>query len=331
MNQRDLIPDLHTVANGDVPRDHPRLILPRLLERAAREHRLPEKEEAAAHAIVLKWADMESRGRLAKRSETELQGEFLTEIFGQVLGYTLFSQDRDYWELRPQFPVPGGTADAAIGKFRDQGEEQLRAVVELKGPTVNVDRQRFNGRTPVQQCWDYLNVRPDCPWGIVCNYVGFRLYHRNKTPRKYEHYTLQDLREIPRFREFRLLFGRDGMLPLTRTQRPLLDRLLEETGDEQRKVGEKLYEYYHEQRVDLIAHLREPPHGNWIRPFASRRNSWTGSSSWPSVKTGACSRRSPWSGPTRKSLPLPRSPTRDGKTTWTCSAASTRGTPFREG
>jgi len=35
MNQRDLIPDLHGVANGDVPRDHPRLILPRLRERAA--------------------------------------------------------------------------------------------------------------------------------------------------------------------------------------------------------------------------------------------------------------------------------------------------------
>ena len=57
------------------------------------------------------------------------------------------------------------------------------------------------------------------------------------------------------------MFGRDGLLPLTRRQRPLLDRLLEETGEKQRDVGEELYRHYHEQRVALIAHLREPPHG----------------------------------------------------------------------
>ena len=171
VNQPDLIPDLHAVANGDVRRDHPRLILPRLLDKAAIDFRLPEKEEAAVHAIILKWAEMESRGRLSARTETEIEGEFLTEVFGQVLGYTLFSEDRDYWELRPQFPVPGGIADAAIGRFREKGEQGLHALVELKGPTVNVDRDRTGGRTPVQQCWDYLNARPDCPLGIVCNYV----------------------------------------------------------------------------------------------------------------------------------------------------------------
>ena len=259
MNQKDLIPDLHTVANGDVPRDHPRLILPRLLEKATIEHRLPEKGEASAHAIVLKWADMESRGRLAGRSETELEGEFLNEIFGQVLGYTLFSEDRDYWELTPKFAVPRGEADAAIGRFREQGVEQLRALIELKGPTANIDRDRFGGRTPVQQCWYYLNARPDCPWGIVCNYVGFRLYHRSGGTRKYEHYTLQQLRGLKAFRKFRLLFGRDGMLPITSSQKPLLDRLLKETGEKQREVGEDLYKDYHQWRVDLIGHLREPP------------------------------------------------------------------------
>ena len=260
MNQPDLIPDLHALANGDVRRDHPRLILPRLLDKAAIDFRLPEKDEAAVHAIILKWADMESRGRLTNRSESELEPEFLTEIFGQVLGYTLWAEGRDYWELRPKFSVNGGIADAAIGTFRDQGEQHLRALVELKGPNVNVDRDRFNGRTPVQQCWDYLNARPDCPWGILCNYGGFRLYHRSKGWRTYEHVTLQKLRDIREFRKFRLLFGHAGLLPVTSAQRPLLLRLLEETGEQQRKVGETLYRYYHEQRVDLIDHLCKPPH-----------------------------------------------------------------------
>jgi hypothetical protein len=260
VNQPDLIPDLRTVADGDVRRDHPRLILPKLLDKATIDFRLSQKEEAAVHAIILKWADMESRGRLSARTETESEGEFLAEVFGQVLGYTLFSEDRDDWELRPRFPVPGGTADAAIGKFREKGEQALHALVELKGPTVNVDRDRTGGRTPVQQCWDYLNARPDCPWGIVCNYVSFRLYHRDKGSRAYEHFTLQDVRRVDDFRRFRLLFGRDGLLPRTTAQRPLLVRLLQETGEQQREIGEKLYEKYHKQRVDLIAHLRQPPH-----------------------------------------------------------------------
>ncbi|KPK45371.1 MAG: hypothetical protein AMK72_11145 [Planctomycetes bacterium SM23_25] len=260
MNQPDLIPDLRTVANGDMRQDHPRLILPKLLNHAIIEFRLPKEHEPTVHAVIIKWADMESRGRLSARTETEIEGEFLTEVFGQVLGYTLFSEDRDYWELRPKFTVPGGTADAAIGRFREQGEEQLHALVELKGPMVNVDRDRFNGRTPVQQCWEYLNARPDCPWGIVCNYVGFRLYHRDKGSRAYEHLTLQELRDIDNFRKFRLLFGRQGLLPLTSAQRPLLVRLLQETGEQQREVGETLYRYYHEQRVDLIDHLCKPPH-----------------------------------------------------------------------
>ena len=54
------------------------------------------------------------------------------------------------------------------------------AVVELKGATTDLDRDRSNGRTAVQQCWDYLNALPGCPWGIVSNFRTIRLYHREK-------------------------------------------------------------------------------------------------------------------------------------------------------
>ena len=51
---------------------------------------------------------------------------------------------------------------------------------------------KFAGRTPVQQCWDYLNALPKCPWGIVSNFVTFRLYHRDKTPQVYEEFSLKE-------------------------------------------------------------------------------------------------------------------------------------------
>jgi hypothetical protein len=260
LNQFDLIPDLHTVANGDALKDHPHLILPALLQKAAIDHSPSEKELAAVHDIIKKWADLESSRKLQGMNETQLEGEFCTEVFGQVLGYALFSENADQWEFQPKYPVNGGTADAAIGVFRPGGAEPPRALIELKGPLVNVDRDRSQGRTAVQQCWDYLNAVPDCPWGIVCNYVSFRLYHRNKRPREFELFTLQELRRINVFRRFYVLFGRDGLLPVTRAQKALADRLLDETGAKQREVGDELYNHYAEQREELIGLLMRPPH-----------------------------------------------------------------------
>jgi hypothetical protein len=260
VNQFDLIPDLHTVANGDASKDHPHLILPAILQKAAIDHSPSGKELAAAHEIIKKWADLESSRKLQRMNETQLEGEFCTEVFGQALGYALFSKNADRWEFQPKYPVNGGTADAAIGVFRADGADPPRALIELKGPLVNVDRDRSQGRTAVQQCWDYLNAVPDCPWGIVCNYVGFRLYHRNKRPREFEHFTLQELRRMDEFRRFHVIFGHDGLLPATRAQPALADRLLQETGEQQQKVGQDLYDLYSQQRRELIDLLMRPPH-----------------------------------------------------------------------
>jgi len=260
VNQPDLIPDMHSAANGDAANGQPHLILPAVLHNAAIHHGPSEKDEAAAHAIFKRWAELESKRKLQRMKETSLQGEFLAEVFGQALGYTLFSEGLPQWELWPQFGVNAGTADAAIGLFRAGSNVPPRALIELKGPLVNVDRDRSNGRTAVQQCWEYLNAVPECPWGIVCNYVGFRLYHRNKTPGRFEHFTLKDLCRADVFRQFYVLFSRNGLLPESRFQSPLADRLLEETSNEQRQVGDALYKYCAEQRAELIGVLSRPPH-----------------------------------------------------------------------
>ena len=67
------------------------------------------------------------------------------------------------------------------------------AVIELKGAKTDLDRDKFNGRTAVQQCWDYLNALPDCPWGIVSNFAITRLYHRDKTPLAYQEFHLKEM------------------------------------------------------------------------------------------------------------------------------------------
>jgi hypothetical protein len=261
-DQGELIPDLRSAANGDARGNQPHLILPRLLEKASKDYWPSAPEETAALDIIRKWADLERSGKLAARKETALQGEFLADIFGRVLGYTPFSKNLPRWELEASYGVNGGTADAALGLFSHGKKAKPCAMIELKGPLVNLDRDRSNGRTAVDQCFEYLIAQPECPWGIVCNYVSFRLYHRNKTKRTFEMFTLQELaaKDQRRFREFWVLFRRDSLLPVSAGQKPLLERLLEDTENRQREVGAELYGYYHVQRGELIALLTRAPY-----------------------------------------------------------------------
>jgi len=257
---RYLFPETNGARYGEGPPDR-HLFLPQYLRVDAQDMRLRDKAQERAYEIIVKWADLEAAGRLRRRKETALEGDFLADVFAEALGYTRFSKGLPEWHLESQFAINGGTADAAIGHFRPTGRQTPRALIEFKGPATNIDRDRFAGRTPVQQCWDYLNGVPECPWGIVCNYVSFRLYHRNQTPRAYEHFALQDLRRRETFREFYFLFQRDGLLPPAAGRQARADILLQKTAERQREVGDDLYRSYHENRIGLIRHLEGPPHG----------------------------------------------------------------------
>ncbi|MEI7837769.1 MAG: DNA methyltransferase, partial [Planctomycetota bacterium] len=128
------------------------------------------------------------------------------------------------------------------------------------GPGIDLDRDRSQGRTPVQQCWDYLNEAPECPWGIVSNIVSFRLYRRELGSACCQVFTLKELKVPEKFREFYYLFERGGLLPTLPGQTPRADALLEKTAQRQREVGDELYDSYHGSRVALVQHLCGDPH-----------------------------------------------------------------------
>jgi hypothetical protein len=191
-------------------------------------------------------------------NETAIEGEFCKEVFGDALGYDFFADSKDSWNFQPKFSVNGGQADAAIGIFGKAKKPQVHAVIELKGPTINLDKDRSAGRTPVQQCWDYLNHLTECPWGIVCNYVSFRIYHRNQTPRVYELFTLEDLQKKEIFLKFYYLLEKGGLIPTALQRIPRADSLLEKCTNRQREVGDELYSRYHDERLKLITYLSGP-------------------------------------------------------------------------
>ena len=233
------------------------LILPRYLDEESRKPILEGPERDRAHKIILRWANLESDGHLA-RKETSLDAAFLHELFGDALGYTPSTKSPDRYHLERSFTVPGiGTADGALGNFPPANPAAAIAVIELKDADTDLDHDRFNGRTAIQQCWDYLYNLPACPWGIVSNFVSIRLYHRDRTQRAFEHFTLQQLRDPAAFNQFYALFERGGLLPSPLIKTPRALSLLQRSESRQREVGDQLYEYYSEQRLRLIDHLRD--------------------------------------------------------------------------
>ena len=210
----------------------------------------------AAHDVLVKWADLESSGCLATLNETQMQGDFLAQVFGDALGYAGPLDGKEVWHREQHYPIDGETPDAVLGFFRQTESHKLLVVIELKGPRVHLDRHRSNGRTAVGQCWDYLvNTPPDCRWGIVSNIVSFRLYERASTKRTYEHFTLQSLRDFDLFKQFYVLFHRQGLIEKSVLGPPRAVALLKKSAERQRQVSDQLYEDYSRNRTELIADL----------------------------------------------------------------------------
>ncbi len=254
MAKRTLFPIDSVVAMRQPKTD--RLILARFLKVAADDKRLNEKELKAAHAVLVKWADLETSHRLAKLTENQMQGEFLAEVFGDALGYVGPLDGAEVWHRQQHFQIAGETPDAILGFFRQTEDHKPLAVIELKGPKVHLDRDRSNGRTAVAQCWDYLvNTPPECRWGIVSNIVSFRLYERDSTKRAYEHFSLQSLRNFDVFKQFYALFHRQGLIDKSLLGPPRAVALLKQSTDRQREVSDKLYDAYSSNRTELIAEL----------------------------------------------------------------------------
>ena len=234
-----------------------RLFLVRTVKDAAENKLLPDDEIAIAHKIIVKWADLEKSGQLASKSETQQQGDFLEEIFGKALGYRRMVDNGDTWEQIQHPHIEGQTPDAILGHFRPDAPVVPEVVIELKGPKVHLDRDRSQGRTAVDQCWDYLvNMPPGCRWGIVSNLVSFRLYERNSTKRVYEHFDLQSLRDIATFRKFYAVYHRKALIEKTTVYKHVPD-MLKATAEVQREVGENLYKLYADNRLLLIEHLHQ--------------------------------------------------------------------------
>lgn len=246
-----------------------RLFHSKTFNTALRNFNFPANFETR-HQKIKQWITVLEKGTLDEVKEVSLHGNFLNDIFQEVLGYcSIIQGGGKTWEIHSELTISdgGGSADGAIGFFtaseKKQGKVKLEgkvvAPIELKAARIDLDRPTPGRKeTPVEQGWRYANYTPECRWIIVSNYRELRLYQTSKTPAYYEKFLLTELAEIEAFKRFYFLLCRNNFLPKQQEKQTIsvIDELLVKSNEAKEEITKKLYEEYKAVRLNIVKHFR---------------------------------------------------------------------------
>jgi len=219
---------------------------------------------------IIQWIEPLEKGVLDEIKEVSLHGQFLADVFQQVLGYrSVIQGSGQAWEIHAEQTISdgGGSADGALGFFTategKKGKAKLHgrviAPIELKGAKNDLDRPApGRNESAVNQGWRYANYTQDCKWVIVSNYREIRLYQTSKTPAYCESFRLADLKDLETFKRFYFLLCRKNFLPSLDEPkaRSRVDLLLAESNEAEDAITKDLYQQYKNVRINLTRYFR---------------------------------------------------------------------------
>ena len=242
------------------------LILPKVLEETAQQGLTSNDIAQRQHAFTQfhDWREKLRRPQFASMTESQLEQAFNAQCLG-ALGYQ--GMDKvpagSSYSLIPKPSLPNATPDVVLGHFHSPSPQaitpQIRAVVELKGPRVHLDRPAGQNRTPVRQALDYLSLI-DGPelWAVVSNMHEFRLYSKSRSTTRALCFQLDELADPDTFAQFYTAFAARNLLNDQATHYSTLG-MLQRSEQKQQKVGKELYDHYRENRLRLISVIRSHP------------------------------------------------------------------------
>lgn len=231
------------------------LFNPELVRQQVRSFALPDTVEAARPRLQ-HWAALIRSGQADALKETALLPEFLTDIFGALLGYTGPATAASSYTLSREthVEVDGQFADAALGRFTATTRSYTVAL-EGKGTRDPLDRP-FAGRrmSAVDQAYRYAINLP-CDWIIVTSMRETRLYHKGSNQQTYERFeTTRLASDDALLRRFVFLLGADRVVPESGPCH--LDTLLRSSESAGRELTNQFYALYAGIRQQVFSHLR---------------------------------------------------------------------------
>ena len=212
--------------------------------------------EGNALACLRKWAARVRSRDVYTRKESELDGDFKSEILQTVLGYRP-AGDPDGQTVAKEYAVGRGHVDLALGRFGGVENDAVVAPFELKGAdSRNLDEPSLGRReSPVEQAWRYARqVGRSCEWVLVSNFVDIRLYSYREGERDFQAFEIAKLDQHDEYARLVTLLGAESLLS-GRTA-----RLLETSLDADKAFGNAFYAEFQNVREDLITEIAAQGH-----------------------------------------------------------------------
>ncbi len=213
---------------------------------------------AGARPKLGNWTSLLHSKAAEKMKETELLGDFLRDVFGDVLGYVGPASGAPVYTIKREslVQVDGKFADAALGRFSlGDATKDYAVVIEGKGPRDPLDRPHAGRkRSAVEQALQYaVNLKID--WYLVTNMMEFRLFHKSQDLFTYERFETDKLAEDDAaLKRFTYLLGAERVVPAS--GRTHLDGLLADSSRIGREVTSTYYYEYATLRRQTFHELR---------------------------------------------------------------------------
>jgi hypothetical protein len=157
--------------------------------------------------------------------EEQYQEGFIKDVFGSVLGYSVYPEHPYNIETEKKNETNAKKADGAILK-----DEKVVGVIELK------DNKTKNLEAVKDQAFGYKHNHKECSYVISSNFHKLRFYIDDATD--YEEFDLYNL-DKETFKRFYLYLRKEGLL-----DKNLPKLLREETKFHEEEISKKLYKDY---------------------------------------------------------------------------------------
>ncbi len=237
----------------------PGLFNKKMLDQRIENYSIENMEEKREE--IKDW--QKSSRSIQELNERRLQSDFLNTVFGDILGYeNKLHTDEWTMDIERSTDMSSKTPDGTLGFYHrknDEVEEEHRAVIELKGPQVPLEKdQNREGATyksPIDQAFSYTSELDKCKWYIVSNFTEIRLYKVGRSKEYYEVFHLDELGDENEFKKFHYLLCKNNLLSKRGKSQTL--ELSEAAYKQEKDISDEFYNSYKNTRIELFEHLKE--------------------------------------------------------------------------
>ncbi|NIN47062.1 MAG: N-6 DNA methylase [Candidatus Aminicenantes bacterium] len=209
--------------------------------------------------ILLNWKQVLESQSLKGLGEISIHGDFLIDIFSNVLGYKRVTENQEEWNLvhEKKTFTDASKADGALGFFTPDSDD-IRVVIELKSLRTDLDarQQRQYGKiSPVEQAFSYAHKSgKKCIWIIVSNYNELRFYHEASSG-EYEEFEVSKLSDPEEFRRFYYLLSAENLISKEGTS--VIEALYKRNEADEESISKDFYSNYKQMRIHLFEHMKQ--------------------------------------------------------------------------